>query len=133
MSDYSDNKIIKKTVSRLNKENDERYTYMIADVLMNRMYEGGISPTPMNGDSISVYEDSKGRKWLPLFTDEEETSKGTLSSDIKPVEMKRILKEGLDNPEVKGVLINPFGESRKLDKGTIEMIFMVYKKEFDKK
>lgn len=133
MSDYSDNKIIKKTVSRLNKENDERYTYMIADVLMHRMYENAIAPTPMNGDSLCTYEDSKGRKWFPLFTDEEEAAKEPLSPVIKEVEIKRILKEGLDNPEVKGVLINPFGESRKLDKGTIEMIFMVYKKEFDKK
>lgn len=106
---------------------------MIADVLMHRMYENAIAPTPMDGDSLCTYEDSKGRKWFPLFTDEEESSKYEASRDIQEIKVKRILTEGLENEDIKGVIINPYGKSRKLEKGTIEMIFMVYKKEFDKK
>ena len=129
--EYEDNRIIKKAVNRLNKLNDERYTYMLADVLMHRMYEEGVAPTPVEGDDLFIYEDGKGRLWFPLFTDEDEFEKGITSPTYERVEIKRILKEGLDNPDVRGVIINPFGESRKLLKSTLEMTFLVYKKEYN--
>ena len=132
MGNYDDNRIIKTTVKKLNALDDERYAYMIADVMMHRMYEGAVAPTPFEGEKIASYTDSKGRKWIPLFTDIEEFNKGESTSEFKDISMLDILKEGLENPDLKGVIINPYGESRKLEKGTLEMTFMVYKKEFTK-
>mgnify|MGYP003292762547 CR=1 FL=1 len=129
MGNFSDNRIIKDTISRINRLNDEKFTYMLADVFMHRIHDDGTALTIMNGDDLWVYECSHKKKWIVLFTDEVEANKGNKEILTKEMPIKDILKGGLGD-DINGVIINPYGENRDLVRETIEMIFFVYKKEY---
>lgn len=131
MNNFFDNRIIKSTVSRINMLDDEKYTYTLADVFMHRIYDEGTALTVMDGDDLWVYECTHKKKWIVLFTDEKEAEKGDKDIVVKEMPIKDILKAGLGDG-INGVIVNPYGENRDLVRETIEMIFLVYKKEYYK-
>ncbi|MCQ2534809.1 MAG: SseB family protein [Clostridia bacterium] len=130
MSRLEDNRIIKTTVSRINRLDDEKYTYTLADVFMHRIDEDGIALTLVDDDEPLKYECSHGKKWYALFTDEAEVARGNNGVMTKIISIKELLQIAKDDNDVHGVVINPYGENRDVLKGTIDMIFAIYKKEF---
>lgn len=130
MSRLEDNRLIKTTVARLNRLDDERYTYTLADVFMHRIYDDGIALTVADNDIPQKYECSHKKKWYALFTDEDEVKRSSKDVSTKIISIKELLEIAKADDEVSGIVINPYGENRDLLKDTIDMIFTVYKKEY---
>ena len=107
------------------------------NILTERVAEGAMAPTPFvdvngafsrgfdpnkikMGDTIEVNDevrlrvdtmkDSADNIWIPLFMNEEELRKGATANITMPVHIYDLLKMGLMDEKVMGVVINPFGK-----------------------
>ena len=67
--------------------------------------------------------DEKGDEWFPLFTDNKELNKQPTTPISINHPIRIILEDGLRSDRVKGVVINPFGQSVQLTKDVLKMLF----------
>lgn len=72
---------------------------------------------------IDVVREQSGKEWIPMFTDEQELSKGKKQGVCVNRSIQDVLAYGLHDPKISGVVINPFGKSVVLNKELIEMLF----------
>ncbi len=151
---YENNKFIKMAVNQIAKTNSVDDKLMLFKVLMKRMDEEGEAPTPMvdvnnvigefDPDKMlagkpfqigkemrlrkDTMKDGSGNEWFPLFTDKEELDKQPTTNIIINHPIKIILEDGLKSDRVRGVVINPFGQSMTLTKEILKVLFENYNK-----
>lgn len=153
---YKNNEYIKLAVSTFYEHRSkEALNYLLA-LLAKRMQDEGEAPTPMVdvnhvsdsfdpericvGEVIPIEQemrlqfetmlDSHDDQWFPLFTDSEELNKGTTTNFIINAPIQTILENGLNSDRVKGVVINPFGESLQLSKELLQILFDYYRENY---
>ncbi len=136
-SNYESNKYIKLAVDEYYKNPSIDTLEMIAQVLIKRIEDQGTVPAPMIdvnnswnqvdlddlkvGDNISLSNElrlkldtvtnEKGETWVPLFTDEGEVYKKPTSNILFETQIEFILRCGLNNENLLGIVINPFSEN----------------------
>ena len=64
--------------------------------------------------------DSADNIWIPLFMNEEELRKGVTANITMPVHIYDLLKMGLMDENVMGVVINPFGKPYAMTKDLLK-------------
>ncbi len=146
---YANNRYIKMCVARISETNAVDDKIMLIRVLQKRISEDGEAPTPMVDVNNVIGEfdpnkmvagkpfqidkemrlrkdtmkDGEGNEWFPLFTDEEELNKQPTTNIIINHPIRVILEDGLKSDRVKGVVINPFGQSMTLTKEILKILF----------
>ena len=146
---YDKNKYIKMAIERIKQTNSVDDKLLLLKVLLKRMDEEGEAPTPMvdvnnviseiDPDKIlagkdfrigkemrlrkDTMTDPEGGQWFPLFTDIEELNKQPTTNISINYPIRIILEDGLRCNDIKGVVINPFGQSMTLPKEILEMLF----------
>ncbi len=146
---YENNKYIKMAIGHINQTNAVEDKMTLLKVLAKRMDEEGEAPTPMVdvNNVISEFDpdkivagkdfqigkemrlrketmtDLEGGQWFPLFTDIEELNKQPTTNISINCPIRIILEDGLKSDRVKGVVINPFGQSITLTKEILEILF----------
>ena len=68
-------------------------------------------------------KDEEGNEWFCLFTDFEEVDRQPTTNFRINCPIRVILEDGLYCDDVKGVVINPFGQSVMLNKKVLEVVF----------
>ena len=139
--EYVDNAPIRAALTLLaTEENEEervKLFYQFLNFLAKRVSEEAEAPTPFvdvnnvidtvemlshsEGDEfqfdqdlrlrMDTMTDSDGKLWLPLFTGNQELEKGEVANVIVNCPIETILRMGLSDDSVEGVVINPFGHS----------------------
>lgn len=102
----------------------------LENLLLN---EDGTSNTEVTFDEdvhlkMDTMTDPNGRLWFPVFTSEIELNKGEVANVIVPVPMYDVLKAGLDDPNVEGVVFNPFDRFFTMDKDLLRKILVDYER-----
>ena len=147
-ADYKENLFIKFAVEQaLETRNVDELMQLIAQLIV-RIRDEGEAPTPMEdlnnvmgqvdflsmiaGDRfvldkglrlrISKLTDENGKDWIPLFTDVDELEKQRTSNIVMNMPIRSIVEDGYYAKTVEGVVINPFGQSLRLDKRVLEII-----------
>lgn len=149
---YENNQYIKYAVNQIYENQNIENLTLLLDVLMKRMDEQGEVPTPLvdvnhlvdqldlnqvvEGKTFSfagdmrlrfdTMQDKAGKQWIPLFTDEEELERQPTTNVSANIAIEAILRNGLNNPEVEGVVINPFGQPYTIDKTVLEIVMRRY-------
>lgn len=149
---YANNKFLKMAVERVNQTNNTEDRMVVIQVLLKLLSEQAEAPTPMVdmndiveqldldnavvGKSMPVtmevrlniaeLGDSDGNKWFPLFTDMEELDKQPGADITINYPIRVILEAGLNSENIKGVIINPFGERFVLTKELIKLVMDIY-------
>ncbi len=139
---YADNQYIKIAVANSCEVRTEQSIDIVMRVLFKRMLQGGAAPTPvvdanhvldnMDKDTFEklgprvleqgvrlkfdLVKDSEGGLWVPLFTDEGEMKEGNMSRIIMNAPIEHILRNGLNDKRLVGVVINPYTQSMTFDK-----------------
>ena len=151
---YENNKYIKMSVKQLRENPTEENFYTLLNVLLKRLSEDGMAPTPMVdvnnvmnsididsvklGDTlqfdcdvrlrIDTMQNEKGEIWIPLFTDLEEIDKKPAANVRMNMGIENLLSVGLNDEGVEGVVINPFGEAYVLGKPVLKILLEQYGK-----
>ena len=149
---YEKNKYIRMAIGQIHANPVEKSYYVLLDVILKRLLENGMAPTPMVdvngvmdtidadnlkvGDTISLSQDMRlridtmqdpeGRIWIPLFTDEEELHKQPTANVVINMDLRSLLAVGADKEDVTGVIINPFTEAFPLEKPLLKAILGRY-------
>ena len=145
---YRDNLPIKAAVAQVLETKKVEDLMGLIAVILTRISQEGEAPTPMDdinnvmgqlaldektiGDSVTLGQDlhlkitrmvdGNGDKWVPLFTDEEEMNRQPTSNLTMIVAIRSIIDIGFRAEDVKGVVINPFGQNMMLDKELLKLI-----------
>lgn len=148
---YADNKYIKLAVELFAEEGNRERLFQLFDVLIKRMLDEGQAPVAMvdvndvvnnfdfsnlsKGDTFSFEQGLRlridtvskddGLKWIPLYTDEEELSKGALTNVQINMAIYDILRFGLGE-NVEGIVINPFGQPMQIPKNILKSVVESY-------
>lgn len=146
---YAHNKYIKMAAERFRETNNIDDLIILIQVLQKRMEEDGEAPTPMidvnnviadlDPDKLVLGKpfqfekdirlrkdtviDKEGNEWFCLYTDYEELNKQPTTNFRMNCPIRVILEDGLYCDNVKGVVINPFGQSVMLNKKVLEVVF----------
>lgn len=72
---------------------------------------------------MDTMQDEMGKLWIPLFTSEEELSKQPTTNITMNIAIEQILRAGLTDANVEGVVINPFGQYLEIPKSVINTTF----------
>ena len=145
-SPYSDNIYIKQAIDEIYKEYNIDTLDLLLKVILKRIEDQGTAPTPMVnvnnvqidvsnlklGESITMDQDLRlkvdtmkdgdDKLWIPLFTDEEEIYKGETTNITFETSIDFLIGSAFSNPEVEGLVINPFGQSFAMPKNLIKII-----------
>lgn len=154
--EYVGNEPIREAVTLLKaaKTDDERVTffYRLLNALAQRMVENADAPTPFVDvnqviDAAELFShlgeesfkmdrelrlkmdtmtDPEGNLWFPLFTGNRELAKGEAANVTVNCPIETILRMGLSDESVKGVVINPFGNPFILTKDLLENFLADY-------
>ena len=138
------------------KRTTENYIHVL-DIIIARVLSEGQVPVPMvdvngawndfdfeklvPGETFSLgkevrlrfdkIRDPEGNEWMPLYTDEEELNRQPTTNIKMNVPIYNILMEGYNNPNVAGVIVNPFGQFLKIDKKFLEKMIEIIEKKQD--
>ena len=134
-----------------NKKYDAFMTFL--NVLAKRMKENAEVPMPFAdvnnvlgegldvehlkvGDTVQIKDeirlrmdtliDGDGKYWLPLYITRRELEKGHTANVIMPVAILDVLKIGLKDETLQGVVVNPFGKPYVMPKELLEKFLADY-------
>lgn len=156
---YALNKYIKMAAVHFRETNDIEDMIVLIQILQKRMTENGEAPTPMidvnnvvadfdpdkmvMGKPFSFdkeirlrkdkVKDDEGNEWFCLFTDFEEVDRQPTTNFRINCPIRVILEDGLHCDDVKGVVINPFGQSVILNKKVLEVALKIFENEGEEK
>lgn len=71
---------------------------------------------------IDQMQDGAGRLWIPLFTDNDEVSKGQTANVVMNLPIRNLLESAYGMEKVEGLVINPFGDAMTLPKSLLQII-----------
>ena len=122
------NEIIEEYIAMLQKEPSPEMLSVVLTSVRRRMKAGGqmivaVDANAVSAPKVQIMELPGGERWLPVFTSFEEQMKGnshvmsTFLADIG-----QLLDAALKEESVKGLLINPWNRTLKLDKTLIRII-----------
>lgn len=151
-SDYAENRVIKEAIAELRRNgSNEKFIDALYTILIRMMDQGEV-PVPMIdenqlmesidleqlkiGDSLTFdrdlrlvfakLEDGQGGCWLPMFTDEDEMNRVAFSGIRINMQIETVLRAAMQIENVKGVVVNPFGQNLTLDAGLLEIMMERY-------
>lgn len=157
--EYAENRGIAIAAALLSAENDpEKRTSLFYDLMgfvLSRVQQNGEAPTPFidkdnalseidvdelsTGETFTLKKDIRiepdtmiygdGTLWLPLFTDNEERSKGQTANICINYPIENILRAGLAREDIAGVVINPFSSALTLPKEILGVMLDVYERQ----
>jgi len=145
---YRDNYLIKLRVMQARKTHSGEDLMSVLAQIILRIRDGGEAPTPMVdvnnvlasldpanmivGESFTLGQDlrmritkltdTEGKHWVPLFTDEDELRRGETGNLTLNMPIRIIVEDGYYAGDIEGVVINPYGESIRLDKELLKVI-----------
>lgn len=148
IDDYSENVHIKDVCRRLNETHREEDLVTLVLKLCERINAEGQAPTPMVdvnnflgtldpgeitlGNEFSLGEDlrlrifaltdKKGRRWLPLFTSEDEINHEQTTTLLLNAPIRIIVEDGYWCDTLEGVVINPFSDNILLGKEILGVV-----------
>ena len=145
---YKENDRIKACVAEFHvKEDGESATKVLLSIV-ERILNEGEAPTPMVDHSdffnqltletilekkefvtdrevrmtVDLMQSSDEKKWIPLFTGNEEIDKGITTNIRMNVPIRDLVNCAFSYSDVEGLVINPFGESMALPKGILSVL-----------
>lgn len=149
---YELNEYIKMAVDIVHKNQGQEAYMQLLDVLFKRIMDEGEAPAPMVDknhviDSIDVdslvmggslpleqdlrltidkMQDSQGNIWTPLYTDEDEISKGVTPNIQINLSILAIIQEACNYEKSQGLVINPFGQALTIPKEVLQIVLDSY-------
>ena len=120
------NEIIEEYIGMFQKEPSQELLAVVLTAIRRRMKQGGQLIVPVDVDERGSLKlqimQIDGERWLPAFTSfEEELKGGNVVMSTFMADMEQLLNIALGD-EVKGLIINPWNRTVRLDKSVIEII-----------
>lgn len=140
------------------KRTAENYLHIL-DIIIGRVLNDGQVPAPMvdvsgawagvdieklvPGETFSLKEEVRlrfdkvrepgGAEWMPLYTDDNELNRQPTTNIKMNVPIMNVLLEGYKDPNVAGVIINPFGQFLKIEKSFLGKMIEIIEKKLDER
>ena len=149
---YKDNRLIKMASEVFGNDRSRENLFILFNTILDRMFAEAEAPMAMvdvNGamdyekimnlskdDTFSLDKEMRlridtvgngnGKEWIPLYTDEEEISKGQTANIHINMSITDIVKSAYYSDRAEGLIINPFGAALTMPKDILKLIVEKY-------
>lgn len=149
---YKDNRLIKMASEVFGNDRSRKNLFNLFNTILDRMFTEAEAPMAMvdvNGtmdyekimnlskdDTFSFDKEMRlridtvgngnGKEWIPLYTDEEEISKGQTANIHINMSITDIVKSAYYSDRAEGLIINPFGAALTMPKDILKLIVEKY-------